>query len=194
MTIFTVGVEADLKLVERLTFLQEDLGKIIASRGGDSRWVRPEYINIPLVYLGIQDDGEIPEMNHILERVVKDISPFRISIAGIQAFPDPTCPRVIQVGVDAGLESLTQLRERIRYAMTEANFGFDPRPFKASMMLGRVLTPNQKVDISDAIDAIKDLNFGGTDIYEIALYNASLSLTGTIHFVVSRHALTGNVR
>jgi 2'-5' RNA ligase len=191
MTIFTVGVEADLKLVERLTFLQEDLGKIIAARGGDSRWIRPEYINIPLVYLGIQDDGEIPEMNHILERVVKDISPFRISIAGIQAFPDPTCPRVIQVGVDAGLESLTQLRERIRYAMTEANFGFDPRPFKACMMLGRVLTPNQKVDISDAIDAIKDLNFGGTDVFEIALYNASLSLTGTIHFVVSRHALKG---
>ena len=191
MTIFSVGVEADLKLVERLTFLQEDLGKIVASRGGDSRWVRPEYINIPLVYLGIQDEGEIPEMNHILERVVKDIAPFRISIAGIQAYPTPSCPRLIQVGVGMGLESLVYLRDQIKTAMTDANFGFDPRPFEATMLLGRVITPNQKVDLSDAIDAIKDLNFGGTDIYEIALYNASLSLTGTIHFVVSRHALGG---
>ena len=191
MTLYTVGIEADLKLVERLTFLQEDLGKIIASRGGDSRWIRPEYISIPLIFLGTQDEGEIPEINHILERTANEIAPFRISIAGIEAYPNPTCPRLIQIGVDAGKDRLIQLREKLRRALFDANFGFDPRPYQPTMLLGRVLTPNQKVDITDAIDAIKDLNFGGTDVFEIGLFSAALSLTGTFHYVVSRQMLSG---
>ena len=49
--IMTIGLEPDLKLVERLTFLQEDLGKILTHRGADSRWCRTRRPRIVMTLL-----------------------------------------------------------------------------------------------------------------------------------------------
>ena len=189
--IYTIGIETDIKLIERLTFLQEDLGKIASARGADSRWVRPEYMYVPLVYLGLQDEGDVPEMNHIIDRCAQNIAPFRISVAGISAWPDPGCPRLIQIAIEMGREKLIKIREMLTEPLSAANFGYDARPFKPVMLMGRIVTPGNRIDLSDAIQAIQDLNFGGSDVFELALYSADLSDTGTFHHVVSRYSLRG---
>ena len=189
--IYTIGIETDIKLIERLTFLQEDLGKIAAARGADSRWARPEYMYVPLVHLGTQDEGDVPEMNHIIDRCAQNIAPFRISVAGISAWPDSTCPRLIQIAIDMGREKLIKIREQLTESLSAASFGYDARPFKPVMLMGRIVTPDSRVDLSDAIQAIQDLNFGGSDVFELALFGAELSDTGTLHHVISRYFLRG---
>ena len=191
--IYTIGIEPDIKLIERLTFLQADLGKIAAARGADSRWIRPEYMNFPLVCLGVQDEGDIPEMNHLIERCTRDIAPFRISVAGISAHPAPDCPRLIQIAIDMGRERVFQLREALTEALQAANFGYDRRSFQPVMLMGRIVTPNARIDLTDAIQAIQDLNFGGSDVFEVGLFGAELSDIGTIHPVISRHPLGGKI-
>lgn len=183
--IFTIAIEPDIKLIERLTFLQEDLGKILATRGADSRWTRPEFLHVPIVYLGMHDEAEIPEFNQIMRDCVKGISPFYVTVAGISAYPSPQCPRLIEVSATAG-GTLLKLREKLMHAFRAANYGFDKREFKTSMLLGRVATHESRVDMTDAIDAIHDLNFGQSEIFEIVLYGADLGPTGPIHKVISR--------
>lgn len=185
--IFTIAIEPDIKLIERLTFLQEDLGKILASRGADSRWTRPEFLHVPIVYLGMHDEAEIPEFNQIMRECVKGISSFYVTVAGISAYPSPQCPRLIEVSATAG-GTLIKLRESLMHAFRAANYGFDKREFKTCMLLGRVATRADRVDISDAIEAIRDLNFGQSEIFEIVLYGADLTPTGPVHKVISRFA------
>lgn len=185
--IFTIAIEPDIKLIERLTFLQEDLGKIIAARGADSRWTRPEFLHVPIVYLGMHDEAEIPEFNQIMRDCVKGISPFYVTVAGISAYPSSKCPRLIEVAATAG-GTLIKLRESLMQAFRAANYGFDKREFKTNMLLGRVATYTDRIDLTDAMDAICDLNFGQSEIFEIVLYGADLTPTGPIHKVISRFA------
>ena len=186
--IFTIAIEPDIKLVERLTFLQEDLGKIIAARGADSRWIRPEHMHIPILCLGNHDQGSIPEVNEVLHIAAKEFSSFQITIAGISAYPTPECPRLIQVAAEPA-DILNDLRERLMDGFRAANIHFDGRHFEANMLLGRVATKNNRINVTDAMNAIKDLNFGQSEIFEIALYGSQLSESGPSHQVLSRFFL-----
>ena len=188
--IFTITIEPDIKLVERLTFLQEDLGKIIAARNADSRWTRPEYLSVPLLCLGTHDRGAVPEFNEILRNVAKDIAQFQMTTAGISAFPTPECPRLIQVSAEPS-HVLEDIRERLMEGFRAANIRFDSRPFKATMLLGRVATKQSRINLSDAMNAIQDLNFGQSDVFELVLMGSKLNESGPSHQVISRFPLKG---
>ena len=188
--IFSIVIEPDIKLIERLTFLQEDLGKIIASRGSDSRWARPEYMHIPLLCMHPRDEDTIPELNEVLRACALETKPFVATIAGISAYPSPECPRIIRASVQDNPE-LTALRVRLMSAFRAINLGFDGREYQPAMLLGRVATRQEKINITDAINAIKDLNFGQSEIYEVVLYGSELGSTGPIHRVISRFFFEG---
>lgn len=188
--IFTVAIEPDIKLVERLTFLQEDLGKIISSRGADSRWSRPEYMHIPLLCMHTRDEDAVPELNEVLQNCAHQTKPFSLTIAGISAYPSSECPRIVRVSVQENSE-LTELRTRLMESFRAVNIGFDSRDYQAAMLLGRVATHQDKINITNAINAIKDLNFGQSEIYEIVLYGSELGDTGAVHHVISRFFFDG---
>lgn len=189
-SIFTIAVEPDIKLVERLTFIQEDLGKIIAARGADSRWIRPEHLQVPILSLGKHDESAIPEFNEILHICAKEIAPFTMTTSSISAYPSPECPRLIQIAAQAE-NHLIDLRERLMDGFRAANIHFDGRHFEANMLLGRVATRTNRINISDAIHAIQDLNFGQSEIFELALFRSDLTESGPVHQIVSRFFLEG---
>lgn len=190
MRIFTIAVESDIKLVERLTFIQEDLGKIVAARGADSRWVRPEHLQVPLLCLGRHDEDAIPEFNEILREVANRSQKFTMTTSQISAYPSPETPRLIQVSAFAD-NHLVELRERLMEAFRAANISFDGRPFRATMLLGRVATNAARINLSDAVRAIQELNFGQSEIFEFALCSANLTENGTVHRIISRFFLGG---
>ena len=184
--IMTIGLEPDLKLVERLTFLQEDLGKILTHRGADSRWCRPEYITLPLLYIGQQEDDAVPEIAKIMAEVGREVSPFSMEVAGISAMPAPACPRLIEVGIASGKDCVEALHERLAKAFSMANFASDRRPYRATILLGRTVTYTDRVDLTDAIEAIGNLNFGKTDVFEMVLCGAELLDSRPVHRGLAR--------
>ena len=190
--LLTIGIEPDLKLAERLTFIQEDLGKIIDARHARVRWTRPEWLYFPIKYMGMQDDNDIPEICRMIETVTRRFAPFTISTAGIEAWPDPTCPRLISVSMQQGLDELLALRQNIEEAFAMSQHRSDPRPFRPTITLGRISTPQERIDLTDCIEAIGNLNFGVSNITEVILYGADLLYSGPEYSVVSRHRLSLN--
>ena len=81
------------------------------------------------------------------------------------------------------------MREKLMDRFRAANICFDGRHYEANMLLGRVATKKSRVNITDAMTAIKDLNFGQSEIFEIALYGSEHSEHGAIHKVISRFPL-----
>lgn len=187
--LLTIGIEPDLKLAERLTFIQEDLGKIIDTRHARVRWTHPEWLYFPIKYLGMQDDNDIPEICRMIETVAKNRAPFTISTVGIEAWPNPACPRIISVSMQQGLDELYALRQNLEETFAMSHHRSDPRPFRPNMTLGRVSTPETRIDLTDCIEAIGNLNFGYSNISEVILYGADLLYSGPEYSVVSRHRL-----
>ena len=187
--LLTIGIEPDLKLAERLTFIQEDLGKIIESRHARVRWTRPEWLYFPIRFLGQINDTDVPDVCRVIESAVHDIAPFTLSTAGIRAYPSPECPRILSVSLQQGLERLEALCKALEQAFSMSAFRSDRRAYKPEIMLGRVSTPTERIDLTDCIKAIGDLNFGYSEIREVVLYGADLLYSGPEYNVISRHDL-----
>jgi len=187
--LLTLGIEPDLKLAERLTFIQEDLGKIIESRHARVRWTRPEWLYFPIKFLGQIEESDVPEVCRLIESAVHKVKPFMISTAGLEAYPSAACPRIISVSMRQGVEALEELRETLEQSFMMSTLRMDNRPFKPQIMLGRISTPTEKVDLTDCMQAIGDLNFGYSEIREIVMYGADLLYSGAEYNVISRHNL-----
>lgn len=187
--ILSIGIETDIKLVERLTLVQEDIGKIIEARGARVRWVAPENMHMPICYLGHFEDGVVPEMLKCIDRAVSGIAPFTISTVAIEAYPSPQIPRIIAVSTQKGCAQVMALRFAIDEILSKTFYLSDPRPFRPLMTLGRIATPDKRLDIGDVVNAIKDLNFGVSEVNEVVLYGAELLDKGAEFKVISRHLL-----
>jgi len=185
----SIGIEPDLKLTERLTFIQEDLGKIIEARGGRAHWTRPEIIHLPVKFLGQMTSDETTGLCRLLDSVTGSLSGFTASFAGLEAYPAPSCPRIISLALCQGRTQLLALRDSIDAVFYAHHYSGDPRPYKPTLTLGRVSTPKVRIDLTNAMNAIKDLNFGLSNVSEIVLYGASLTPAGTDYRVLSRHIL-----
>lgn len=187
--ILSIGIETDIKLVERLTLVQEDIGKIIEARGARVQWVAPENMHMPINFLGRFEDGVVPEMLRCIDRAVSSIAPFSISTVAIEAYPSAKSPRIVAVSTQKGSAQVMALRFAIDEVLSKAFYISDPRPFKPLMTLGRIATPDKRLDLGDVVNALKDLNFGISEVTEVVLYGAKLHDTGTEFKVISRHLL-----
>ncbi|MFA5625268.1 MAG: RNA 2',3'-cyclic phosphodiesterase [Bradymonadales bacterium] len=184
-----IAIDIDIKLVERLTLVQNDLGKIINARGASVRWTAPENLHLSLKFLGSHDFALLPELCGYIDDAVRDFPSFSINTAFIGAFPHPDCPRIIYASTDQGLDKLQELRKRVDDVLALYQFVPDKRPYLPHITLGRVKTPLNALHFSDAINAIKDLNFGSSHITEVILYGSNLTSSGAYYTVLSRHPL-----
>lgn len=189
-----IAVEIDLKLVERLTLVQEDLGKIIEARGAAVRWTSPENMHLTLKFLGSHDAALIPELGKYIDDAVKGFAPFSMNTAFLGAFPSPDCPRVLYASTDQGVEKLLQLRTRLEEVLAMYQFAPEARVFMPHITLGRIKTQDKKLHFGDAINALKDLNFGASNIYELVLFGSTFSSRGAQYTVLSRHPLSAKSR
>lgn len=186
-----IGIELDIKLVERLTLVQEDLGRIIKARNADVRWVKPELIHLTLCFLGERDDSEVPDIKRALDAVAPTFPCFPVTTAQLGAFPNPKMPRILFTHVYEESGVLDHLKKKIDDEMEKLLIPLDKRPYLPHITLGRVRTPGVRLDFSDAIKAIGDLNFGTSDIFEVVLFGSSLHPSGPKYSVISRHLLNG---
>ena len=96
---------------------------------GDYRWVDPRDMHVTLRFLGETPEEKLPEIEALMRRAAAASAPFELVYGGVGAFDSLADPRVIWVGLDAGLEPMRALGELL---------GRDePRPFSPHLTLGR---------------------------------------------------------
>ena len=93
--------------------------------------------------------GEVaPERNGaivaLLGAAARASRPFVLRLEGVGAFPSPSRPRVVWVGVTAGRLEVVELAERVRTAL-EPEFGPEPEPFVPHLTLFRVRSPADRM-------------------------------------------------
>ena len=119
--------------------LMEDVaGAPIDERAyGQPRWVRVDGLHLTLRFLGATPDGRQSERAAALRAAADGASAFTVTLEGGGAFPNPTHPRVLWVGISEGAERLASLTERLSGQLAGLGWPPEDRPFKPHLTLAR---------------------------------------------------------
>ena len=184
-----VAIEPSVNIVEKLVLVQEDLSPILHSRGAKARWFDAPNIHLTLKFIGEVDAAILSVVAVCLKEISERHEPFRINTEGIFAFPTGDRPQIIYAGLSVGREHLESLRETIEVRMEEIGIQRDARLFLPHLTIGRVRTSNERVDLTDVIGALKNINFGYSMIRDVTLFRSTLVASGANYEVVKRAPL-----
>jgi len=110
----------------------------IKRSGARIKLVEPYNTHITLKFLGNTAESLIPNIEEIIRNAVEGLKPFEIELKGCGAFPTPTRPRVVWIGVREGADILKKIAESIDREVSKLGFEREKRSFVAHLTVGRV--------------------------------------------------------
>ena len=140
------------------------------------RWVPRANLHITLKFLGpAVDSHRLQQLTAGLRQLATRTAPFEVAAAGIGAFPNLGHPRAIWVGlhnVESG--ALAALAARLETVAAEYGFEREKRRWSGHLTIGRVRGESIKDETRDALNGLRDRNFGVSKIESITLYRSHL--------------------
>jgi 2'-5' RNA ligase len=112
-------------------------GPIEVRSPGQPRWVGVEGLHLTLRFLGATPDARIPDLAAAVSAAAGVVEPFRIELGGGGAFPSVNRPRVLWIGVRAGVPELAEVASRLNVELARLGWPPDDRPFQAHLTLAR---------------------------------------------------------
>ncbi len=104
------------------------------------RWVRVEGLHLTLRFLGQTPRARIEPLARMLDALGAATPPFAVTIARAGAFPNPSRPRTLWLGIERGADELTSLAEGL-----EAGVAAHGQP------LGRPFAPHLTIARTDGL-------------------------------------------
>jgi len=102
------------------------------------KWVDPGGIHLTLKFLGNILSKRVTEITEAMGKAVQGISPFRLEVSGLGAFPSLKQARVLWVGIGGELDQLSTLQQNIDSVLAALGFAREERPFVPHLTLARV--------------------------------------------------------
>lgn len=174
------------------TFIAVDLddslrGKVvdIQSRLEEStdyvlKLVEPENLHITLKFLGDVEEGRIDKVSNAVKEALSGMSPFKIVLRGVGAFPSIKRPEVIWIGLGEGAESLIRIMTALEVSLSKIGFPREKREPVPHLTIARVKRPS-KDGISLLLKSLSDLEIGSMEVSDVKVKSSTLTPTGPIY-------------
>jgi len=181
---FAAEIDDDLR--RRLAKVIADLDRV----GARVRWVRPENLHWTVKFL-----GEVPwlETGNIAEaarEVCAGHEAFEGRVTGVGPFPPGRRVRVVAARMD-DLGRMGAVRDDLEPSLEGFGVPPDGRGFKAHLTLGRVKGGRRLRELTEALDAYADKDFGECYIEELVLFQSELARSGPNYTALARIPLGG---
>ncbi len=176
-----IAVELPEGLKKELAELEAQLKK---SSPTVVKWVDPNSIHITLKFLGEVSEDNIDELMLAIEESAQGISPFKLEVSEVGAFPDLDHVQVVWVGVTGELDKVLQLQKRIESNTEQLGFPRESRAFTPHLTLGRVRNeakPNDRQRIGKLLTNTSFAALHNVDVNAINLMKSQLTSTGAIY-------------
>lgn len=176
--------------------LKERLGTLInelKTEGIEGRWASPEHIHLTLKFLGNIGDESIEAVGHLLEELGGHVAPFNIVIEGLGAFPYPSKPRVLWVGVREEYQALSHTQKWLEEHLAPLGFPKEEKTFRPHLTLARFKIPSEAVRrrVHQACREREKTKWGQMRVTSIILYESILSPKGAQYRRVKEAELRG---
>jgi len=171
---FALDIE-DNRIVRRMSEVQG----MLANTGADLKLVKPQNIHLTVRFL-----GDIhPSMVDTIYEEMKQLSfyPFTIEIRGLGAFPKPSYPHVVWVGIKQGANELTAVFEQLEPRLRGLGFKPDNKGFNPHLTIARVRRGRNKARLAEMISELEDYEFGTVKAECLKLKKSNLTPRGPIY-------------
>jgi 2'-5' RNA ligase len=163
----------------------------VAAPRADVGWTDATKLHLTLKFLGEVRDDVVPDVRAALEDVARRHAPFETAAGGTGQFPGRARPRVLWVGLTAGLREIGLLAADVERAFLPLGFPLEARPFRGHVTIGRVRSPR---GVGRVVTAMADApaDFGRWTVREVVLYRSHLrGSKGSLYEPLARVALAG---
>ncbi|MGC8862784.1 MAG: RNA 2',3'-cyclic phosphodiesterase, partial [Armatimonadota bacterium] len=107
--------------------------------------------------------------------------PFKLSVSGLGAFPNPRNARVVWVGIEDGRDELGRLASAVDANLARFGFPKESRDFKSHVTIGRVKTSGRLDSLARGISKIDADNLGRQDVSSLAVMKSDLRPDGPVY-------------
>lgn len=161
----------------------DDFVRVVKENALPVKWVPAANLHITVKFLGEVDEGT---KGPVMEKV-RDISqryqPFNARLCGIGCFPTARKPRVLWVGMDEGVDTITKLAADIDESFCELGFQKEKR-FHAHLTIGRIKKPCSVEHIMT-----RALSSAAFCVDSLVVYKSTLTTAGPIYEPLERFHL-----
>lgn len=126
-----IGIDLPPELKDAILEFQSELRRL----GVDGSWKSRENFHITLEFLGELESQRMASLTETLANVAQNHQPFRLSIAGLGAFPSLARPHTLWAAVSGNLVELDRLRDEIHHELAKRGFTLEDRAFKPHITL-----------------------------------------------------------
>jgi len=160
-----------------------------AAPRADVAWVDPAKLHLTLKFLGEVADDAVTDVRAALEAVARRHEPFATAAGGTGQFPSGPRPRVLWVGLTAGLREIGLLAAEVERAYLPLGFPLDARLFRGHVTIGRVRSPRGIARVVTAM-AAAPVALGAWTVRDVVLYRSHLrGAQGSLYEPLARVAL-----
>src|SRR4051812_7353134 len=80
----------------------ESMQKRLGECGAEVKWVTPANMHLTLLFLGDVGDSDLADICRLAKHALRKTDSFRVTFAGLGAFPNPRRPKILWAGVTEG--------------------------------------------------------------------------------------------
>ena len=172
-----IAIELTDEVKDELAELQE----VLKEPGADVKWVEKENMHLTLKFLGDASEEDLDRIKKALDLIAESNSPFHMHLSRIGAFPKPSFPRVLCVGMDKGKDELSKISKLLEDALSEMGFPKEEKPFSPHLTVGRVRSGQNKDRLIAKLEAAEFLSKFEVDVNKIVLFKSTLTSNGPIY-------------
>jgi RNA 2',3'-cyclic 3'-phosphodiesterase len=172
-----LAIDLPEELRPGLAQVQEELQRSHA----DVRWVAPGNIHLTLKFFGNVPDDEIDTLAQAAREAAAETSPLQLQATGAGAFPSPTAPRVVWLGLGGDIVHLTQLFYRLEKAFAALGYPPEGRAFNPHLTLGRVKSPANRERLAKLLAKLPPVDWPPFEVKELILFQSVLSPKGSTY-------------
>jgi 2'-5' RNA ligase len=164
----------------------------LKSVGADIKWVRPENVHITLKFLGNIRQEDLEGLKSALTGAIEGECAFEATVDGLGTFPrGGGKPRVVWMGLEAGVEDLTRLAAIVEDACASVGFERERRPFAGHLTIGRSRRGGGRLrELAERVPQVR-FNPLQLKVDEVNLVRSRLSPEGPTYTVLESFTLSG---
>jgi RNA 2',3'-cyclic 3'-phosphodiesterase len=165
-----IAIELDDEARHAIAAEQKRLQTELGGERSALKWIRPEHMHLTLAFLGEIDDGLAPSVVEAIGQPVQT-DRFAVVFGGLGVFPPGGAPRVLWLGLTAGVREVIGVQREVAERTTRLGIALESRPFHPHLTLARFRTSRpsdrRRVDAADTPH----------DVARIAVQDVSLILS-----------------
>ena len=159
------------------------------SKGKGIKPVEDENVHLTLRFIGEVPENLLPEISECV-KLASSFPSFTMKILGLGAFPSPSRPRVIWVGVDEGAKKLKELRKQLETCLSRYSKP-DRNRFVPHITIARVKGKYDLSCLREILTAYEKHVFGVSSVTQVKLKKSVLRPEGPIYSDVTVVKLEG---